>query len=386
MAIEMAKYHDVWVLTRAENRAKIEAERGRNPLPNLNFVYFDLPSWARWWARRQTIEWHLYYYLWQACIYFVARRHHRRVGYELVHHVTFVKYWIPSFLVLIPAPLIWGPVGGGETAPRAFWLDFGPRGGFQEALRDLGRRLGEHDPFVRIATRQSASAWATTEETAVRMRRLGAKDVRLFSAVGLPEVEIEQLGRYAKVNKPPTRFISIGRLLHWKGFHLGLRGFAIANLPGTEYWIVGDGPERGRLEALATELGIQTQVRFFGALSRENALKILGEECHILVHPSLHDSGGYVCLEAMAAGRPVICLDLGGPAQQISEETGIKVPAMNPEQTTRDLASAMRRLAQDPELRARMADAGIRSVRQSCSWERKGRFWARLYEEVSDRR
>jgi glycosyltransferase involved in cell wall biosynthesis len=82
----------------------------------------------------------------------------------------------------------------------------------------------------------------------------------------------------------------------------------------------------------------------------------------------------------------VICLDLGGPAQQISEETGIKVPAMNPEQTTRDLASAMRQLAEDPELRARMADAGIQSVRQSCSWEYKGRFWARLYEEVSNRR
>jgi glycosyltransferase involved in cell wall biosynthesis len=273
--LETAKYHDVWVLTRAENRPKIEVERGRSPLPNLNFVYYDLPSWARWWARRQIIEWHLYYYLWQACIYFVARRLHRRVGYDVVHHVTFVKYWIPTFLVLIPVPLIWGPVGGGETAPRAFWLDFGPRGGFQEALRDLGRRLGEHDPFVRIATRQSASAWATTEETAARMRRLGAKDVRLFSAVGLTEIEIEQLGQYAKVNKLPTRFISIGRLLHWKGFHLGLRGFAMANLPGAEYWIVGDGPERGRLEALARELGIQTQVRFFGALSRE-ALKPWG--------------------------------------------------------------------------------------------------------------
>src|SRR2546430_4418443 len=42
-------------------------------------------------------------------------------------------------------------------------------------------------------------------------------------------------------------------------------------------------------------------------------------------HPSLHDSGGWVCLEAMAAGRPVICLDLGGPGYQVTEESGIKI-------------------------------------------------------------
>ena len=50
----------------------------------------------------------------------------------------------------------------------------------------------------------------------------------------------------------------------------------------------------------------------------------------MLIHPSLHDSGGWVCLEAMAAGRPVICLDLGGPGLQVTEKTGIKVKASTP--------------------------------------------------------
>ena len=383
-AREIAKHHDVWVLTRAENRPGIEAEMARNPVPNLSFAYYDLPPWARWWVRGQTLEWHLYYYLWQACVYFVARRLHRRTDYDVIHHVTFVKYWIPSFLAFIPRPFVWGPVGGGESAPKAFWRDFGARGKFQEVLRDLGRWVGEHDPFVRLITRRSASAWATTEETAARMRELGGTVVQLYSAVGLSKEDIKQSGRYTRGDELPVRFISVGRLLHWKGFHLGLRAFARANSPGTEYWIVGDGPERRRLEALSRELDVKDRVRFLGALSREKTLAKLGE-CDVLIHPSLHESGGYVCLEAMAAGRPVVCLDLGGPALQITNETGFKIPASDPEQAARDLASVMVRLAQAPELRASMGEAGQRRVSELYSWESKGRFWAKLYEEVSDR-
>ena len=98
--------------------------------------------------------------------------------------------------------------------------------------------------------------------------------------------------------------------MHWKGFHLGLRAFACANLPDAEYWILGDGAELNQLQILADNLGIAQRVKFWGKLSREETLNKL-RDCHVLVHPSLHDSGGWVCLEAMAAGRPVICLDLG---------------------------------------------------------------------------
>ena len=74
----------------------------------------------------------------------------------------------------------------------------------------------------------------------------------------------------------------------------------------------------------------------------------------VLVHPSLHDSGGVVCVEALAAGRPVVCLDLGGPACLVTEEAGIRVRADAPAQSIQDLSAALARLAADPGLRARM--------------------------------
>jgi len=96
----------------------------------------------------------------------------------------------------------------------------------------------------------------------------------------------------------------------------------------------------------------------------------------------LHDSGGGTCLEAMAAGRPVICLDLGGPATQVTEETGIKVPAPDPGEAVRGLAEAMTRLARDWDLCDRLGQAGQLRVREVYDWNVKGQVLVQLYEEV----
>ena len=101
-----------------------------------------------------------------------------------------------------------------------------------------------------------------------------------------------------------------------------------------------------------------------------------------LVQPRLHESGGFVCLEAMAAGRPAICLDLGGPAVQVTAETGFKIPALNPEQAVAGLAQAMTSLANDPQLRSRMGLAGRQRVNQLFNWETKGQFLADVYEKI----
>ena len=119
-ALQMAKDHEVWVLTRANNRSAIELGLCQISSRKLHFIYYDLPRWARWWKRgSRGIQ--LYYYLWQIGIYFVARKLHAHIQFDLAHHVTFGKYWSPSLISLLPIPFVWGPVGGGESAPKAFW-------------------------------------------------------------------------------------------------------------------------------------------------------------------------------------------------------------------------------------------------------------------------
>jgi glycosyltransferase involved in cell wall biosynthesis len=384
IARELARRHDVWVITRADHAPGIYAELAHAPMPRLRVIACELPWWLRlrWWHGQHGV--HLHYYLWQACIYPLARRLHRVIRFDVVHHVTYVRYCSPSFLSLLPIPFVWGPVGGGECMPAAFRRDLPWTGQLYELFRDALRRLGEIDPFVHMTARRAVRAWATTPETADRMRKLGAAAVRLLPESGLSDEELIALAAPAPPRERPT-FISMGRLLGWKGFHLGLRSFAEAKLPEADYWIVGDGPERGRLQRLAESLGIAGHVRFWGSLPRDQAIRKL-QECMALVHPSLHDSGGWVCLEAMAARKPVICLDLGGPGVQVTHQTGIKIAAISPAQAIHDMAQAMVHLVADEAYRARLGQADISRVCRYYRWETRGQYLSDVYAQITTQR
>jgi len=367
----LAREHEVWVLTRSNNRGMIEAALAHKPLKNAHFVYFDLPRWARFW-KRGSFGLRPYYYLWQAGAYFAARRIHRSVRFDLVHHVTFVKYWMPSFVSALPLPFVWGPVGGGESAPKPFRAHFSRRGKLYDLARRIARAIGGADPFVIFTARHAALGLATTEETASRMRALGCRDVRVFYEAGLSEEDLALLMRTPLRREPEFRIASVGNLLHLKGFDLSIRAFAnfIERGGRGQYWLIGDGPERRRLETLVRRLGISERVTFWGRMSRVEALARLAQ-CDVLAHPSLHDSGGWVCLEAMAAARPVVCLNLGGPALQVTAETGIKVPAHTPEQAIRDFALAFQTLAANADLRARLGLEGRARVLREFRWSDK---------------
>jgi glycosyltransferase involved in cell wall biosynthesis len=379
---QIARFNEVWVVTRANNRQPIEAALAKDPIPGIHFVYFDLPAWARCW-KRYGYNVRPYYYLWQLGVYFVVRRLHRHVVFELVHHVTFVNYWMPSFLAMLPVPFVLGPVGGGESAPRGFWWSFSSRGKIYEVLRNLARSLGQLDPFVRLAARRSIVALASTEQTAEKLKRLGCRSVSVLSQVAVAPDEICEFPDSIGYRGSRFRVVSVGRFLHWKGFELGVRAFARIKkrFPASEYWLIGDGPERKKLEALSRKLGLADSVRFLGSLPRTEVLKKMAA-CDVLMNPSLHDSGSYVCAEAMALGLPVICLDVGGPALQVTEETGIKVLATSPEQVIADLARAMSQLAGDPIVRERLGKSGWKRVRESLMWDKKGDLISAMYSQA----
>jgi glycosyltransferase involved in cell wall biosynthesis len=257
------------------------------------------------------------------------------------------------------------------------------RGKVYEVLRHLARRLGELDPFVRLTARRAAFGIATTPQTESRLRALGCKRIPVMSHAALCANEIRQLGSIPPRRCSTFRVASIGSLLHLKGFDLGLRAFAVFHqqFPTSEYWLIGDGPEKGRLRRLAEELHISDSVKFWGIVSRSKVLEQLAE-CDVLLHPALHDSSGWASVEAMAAGRPVLCLDLGGTALQVTEETGIKVPVISTEQVIRDLAAGMVHLARDPSYRTRLGQAARTRVAEHFNWEKNGQHVANIYQEL----
>lgn len=380
-SVQLARFHEVWVLTPERERSAIQAYPVNELPSNLHFVHCDLPPLIRPRSPGTTIEYILHYHLWQVWAYFAARKLHKHYSFDIVHHLTLGTHWKPSLLSLLPVPFIWGPLGGGEALPTSFWSFISWKGRIFEACRVFARILGEMDPLVRATAKRAVLALAKTEDTARRVRVLKCRNVQVFSEAGLPESELTTLNAFPFNEAGPICFLSVGRLLHWKGFEIGLRAFAEISkeAPDAMFCIVGDGPERARLEKVAQDLGIRNRVEFCGKVPREQALRKLSE-CDVLVHPSLHDSGGWVCLEAMAAGRPVICLDLGGPGTQITDEVGFKVPAHSPQQCIEQIANIMRSLARDRKLVTQMGADARCYVNKKYAWPQKAVAIVKFYD------
>jgi glycosyltransferase involved in cell wall biosynthesis len=374
--LQTARLHDTWVLTRSSSRAAIEsALRDRSAHP-VHFTYLDLPKWLRLW-KKLPLGVQVYYYLWQLFAYLPAKRLHRAIHFDFVHHVTFCTYWQPSLLAFLSSRFVWGPVGGGESAPPSFFSSFSLRGRMYELLRRFVQRMAELDPLLRATARRASIAIATTNDTALRLNRLGCKNIQIFSQVGITREVCEALVCSKRTNHVKFRVCSAGRLSHLKGLNLALR--AVAKLrertPEMEYWIFGAGPERSRLTRLARELGIEQHVTFWPHTCRWQLLDQL-TDCDVLLHTGLHESGGLICTEAMAAGCPVVCLDLGGLALQVTGETGIKIPADSPEQAIEDLAAALQSLAENPIKRRDLSRGARARVECSFRWDRKVEaFW-----------
>jgi glycosyltransferase involved in cell wall biosynthesis len=385
---QIARFHEAWVITRANNREPIERALAKEPLPNVHWIYFDLPWWARFWKKGQRGV-HLYYYLWQVGAYFTGKRLHREVSFDIAHHLTFGIDWISSFLAFLPVPFVWGPIVGAQSVDASFRRTWPWKAQMQEQLRTWVRQFSRVDPLMRWAARKVVLGVASTPEAAEHLFHLGCKEVVLHPSVGMSSRDIETLScaRLPKETHSGVRFVSVGNLLAFKGFRLALKAFAEVQdrFPQAEWWIIGDGPERAWLMRLADQLDIKDKVHFWGWMPRQEVMTRL-LECDVLVYPCLRGAISMACLEAMVVGHPVLCLDRGGPALQVTEETGFKVSAITPEQVVNDLREAMLLLASNPDYRMRMGEAARRRVIEYFDWDRKGEWLREVYQEIVGRR
>lgn len=158
------------------------------------------------------------------------------------------------------------------------------------------------------------------------------------------------------------RVVMVGRIAPWKGQHVFLEAFAGAfpNPSQTRAVVVGSplfGEERyrDRLESLAGVLQIRDRVDFVGQVDDIDAVV---SQADVLVHCSvLPEPFGQVITEAMALGVPVVAADAGGPREIISDGVDGLLTAPG---HVRELDLALSRLDLDPDLRQRLAAAGLR--------------------------
>jgi glycosyltransferase involved in cell wall biosynthesis len=153
-----------------------------------------------------------------------------------------------------------------------------------------------------------------------------------------------------------TTFVFVGRLTEQKDVPTLLH--ALRDVPEARVELVGDGPERERLERLVAELQLEGRVRFVGSLDRRAVLSYLaGARAAVL--PSAWENLPHAAVEALAVGTPVVATAVGGVAEVVRDgENGLLVPPRDPAR----LAAALRSLLDDDTLRARLAANAAPSV------------------------
>ena len=270
-----------------------------------------------------------YYLAWQWGAYKLAQRIHAKEKFDRVHHITFVSARHPSFMGGLKIPFFFGPVAGGESAPLHLRAAYPLRGLIIDGLRDVTNFLARFDPFLRQTFRQASKIFVTSEQTLGLIPICFRHKASIQLAIGLDKKWLEPIStsnRAAK-ERQVTKILYVGRFLYWKGMDLGLLAFAkyADKNPEAKLTMIGQGPEEQEWMDLAKRLGIDHRITWLPWVS-QNDLPSLYQRHHLLLFPSLHDSGGLVVLEAMAHGLPVICLDLGGPGIIVNHSSGISVP------------------------------------------------------------
>ena len=180
------------------------------------------------------------------------------------------------------------------------------------------------------------------------------------------------------------RFTFLGRLVDWKGVDLLLEAFkkVVDSSAKAMLQIGGDGPLRQTLESRAAELKMTDRVRFLGHVSRAAGAQIV-RESDVFVLPSLRECGGTVLLESMAVGIAMVATNWGGPSYYVDDGCGIRVDPGSRDGFIDGLAAAMVRLAQSPELRKQMGEAGKRRVRELYfDWQSKVDRMIEIYGET----
>jgi glycosyltransferase involved in cell wall biosynthesis len=325
----LAQLGETWVITRANNRPVIERTlHAAGPQPDLHFVYVDLPPHLRRWKRGQRGV-RLYYLLWQWAALREAQRLAQAKPFDLAWHLTLANAWIGSLACRLGVPFVYGPVGGGVETPWKLTGTLGGRGALYEVLRTWARGFGRYaNPLARSSWRRAVLILAQNDETRQWLPQRYRARTEVF-----PNVLLERVPE--KVEEPQQRvMLFAGRLLPWKGTSIAIS--ALEALPEWKLVVCGDGPDLGRLRRHATQRGVTDRVEFRGWVTRDEVLRTMHEESSVFVFPSLHDEAGWVVAEAIAAGLPVVCLDIGGPPAIAG--TQFAVPPTSPQMTAARLA------------------------------------------------
>jgi glycosyltransferase involved in cell wall biosynthesis len=390
----LSRHADVHLVTQIRNRDAIVRHGWRE---GRDFTAIDSEAVARamWrlggllrggedrgWTTLTALSWPSYWYF-EALVWRRFGDRIRRGEWDVVHRVTPVSPILPSPIARrvrrAGVPFVVGPLNGGVPWPTGFSHLRRREGEWLSPLRGLSRWLPGAG-----GTRRHASALVVASRTALAEvpRRHRSR------CVHVPENAVDA-DRFptspGRGPGAPLRAVFVGRLVPLKCVDLLIEAAAPLCREG-RLWldIIGDGPERARLESLVAAHGVGDAVRLLGWVPHgELAERLTGYD--VFAFPSVREFGGGAVLEAMAAGLAPIVVDYGGPAELVTDGVGHRVPLGDPAGLMAGFGRALEHAVAHPaQVRAQGQRARER-VERLFTWDVKAQQMLQVYEWVAGR-
>ncbi len=309
------------------------------------------------------------------------RKRLRAGEFDLVHRITPLSAAVPSPIAhscrRLGLPFILGPLNGALPWPKQFPDLQRQEGEFLSRLRGAYRLV----PGYR-STRKAASAIMVGGASALAdlPRRYHHK------AIYVPENGIEP-SRFPRppARSPesyrgrPLRAVFLGRLVPYKGADMLIEAAAeLLRSKKLVLEIIGFGPEQPRLQTMVQTLGLETAVSFAGKIPHSE-LSARMQHADLLTFPSVHEFGGAVVLEGMAAGIVPVVVDYGGPAELVSAKSGCLLPLAEREAIVASLRATLDSIVADPAQLAEKSRLAVERAFGLFTWPAKARQTLQVY-------
>jgi len=299
--------------------------------------------------------------------------------FALIHRISPVSPTLPSPLASwTTVPFILGPINGGLGWPDTFVNELKKEKEFIIYFRQLYRLL----PYYHATFRHVKRVLAAFKHVERDIPDYALGIVERFNELGIDPEVFNANNRISSSEQ--CHFLFVGRLVPYKNADVVLRAFlADKNLYENHLLtIVGDGPEMKSLQKIiAEDTALSKNIALVGWKSAAEISALL-KAAQVFVFPTIREVGGNVVIEAMACGLPCIVPDYGGPAELVSNETGIKLKLTDKPTLIDLVSSAMLELANNSTLRKQMSLKAAEFAKQHYAWESKARLLKSIYQRL----
>ncbi|WP_162601139.1 glycosyltransferase family 4 protein [Occallatibacter savannae] len=288
--------------------------------------------------------------------------------FDIVLRVMPMTPSLPSpfayFLRKGPIPFVIGPLNGGLPWPRGFsqlenqkeWIS---------GLRGVYRML----PFARSTYRHAAAIIAASSQTYSEFAEYADK-LFFVPEPGIADSLCEPDRRDPSANGK-LQIIFVGGLYPRKACDLALKAAAeVLRADVARFTVIGDGPERAKIEGLVRSLGVEDKVDLCGWLDHSKVLAGL-RSADIFLFPSVRDNGAGVVFEALASGAVPVVADFGGPGDIVIPEVGYKVALTNEAEMVTKMSAILGDLVGNRAHLRKLRSQGMAYARERLTWEAK---------------